>query len=64
LIVLPQVSFSAEKPLIIAFRGDARNLDPHATMEATTTSIQLKMFEKPQVFKDLFYYTLLLYEGD
>ena len=36
----------AEKPLVIAFRGDAATLDPHARNETTTTTIQRHVYDQ------------------
>jgi ABC-type transport system substrate-binding protein len=44
-LLLPQIGFSAEKPLIIAFRRDAARLDPHSRNETTTTTIQKHFYE-------------------
>jgi len=46
MIFIPQVGFGEEKPLTIAFRGDAISLDPHASMSTTTTAIQLNIFDR------------------
>ena len=42
----PSLSVSAEKPLVIAFRGDAAILDPHARGETVTLSIQSHIYER------------------
>jgi peptide/nickel transport system substrate-binding protein len=44
-LLLPQIGFSADKPLVIAFRGDAARLDPHSRNETTTTTIQRHFYE-------------------
>ncbi len=36
----------ADKPLVIAFRGDAATLDPHARNETTTTTIQRHVYDQ------------------
>jgi peptide/nickel transport system substrate-binding protein len=41
-----QYGLSAEKPLIIAFRGDAATMDPHARAETTTLAIQGNIYER------------------
>lgn len=38
--------WSAEKPLVIGFEGDAATLDPHARNETTTTTIQRHVYEQ------------------
>jgi peptide/nickel transport system substrate-binding protein len=44
-LLLPQIGFSADKPLVIGFRGDAARLDPHSRNETTTVSIQRHFYE-------------------
>jgi peptide/nickel transport system substrate-binding protein len=50
-LLLPQIGFAADKPLVIAFRGDAARLDPHSRNETTTAAIQ-KHFYETLVFLD------------
>ena len=53
-LMLPQSALSAEKPLIIAFEGDAATLDPHGRNETTTTTFQRHVYESLVAFdKDL-----------
>jgi peptide/nickel transport system substrate-binding protein len=53
-VIGPQIAVSAEKPLIIAFEGDAATLDPHGRNETTTTTLQRHVYEQLVVFdKDL-----------
>ncbi|RJQ52247.1 MAG: ABC transporter substrate-binding protein [Desulfobacteraceae bacterium] len=44
-LIAPSFGFSAEKPLIIAFEGDAATLDPHGRNETTTTTLQRHCYE-------------------
>jgi len=44
-LLLPQIGFSADKPLVIAFRGDASRLDPHSRNETTNSSIVRHFYE-------------------
>jgi peptide/nickel transport system substrate-binding protein len=53
-LLAPQLALSAEKPLIIAFEGDAATLDPHGRNETTTTTFQRHVYESLVAFdKDL-----------
>jgi peptide/nickel transport system substrate-binding protein len=38
--------FAQDKPLVIAFEGDAATLDPHGRNETTTTTIQRHVFDQ------------------
>ena len=49
-LLLPQMGFSADKPLVVAFRGDAARLDPHSRNETTTVTIQRHFYEPLVVF--------------
>ena len=51
-LLLPQMGFSADKPLVVAFRGDAARLDPHSRNETTTVTIQRHFYE-PLVVLDM-----------
>lgn len=53
LIFSPGAS-AAEKPLVIAFRGDAARLDPHSRNETTTTTIQRHIYDCLIEFDDNF----------
>ena len=44
-LLLPQAAL-AEKPLVIAFRGDAATLDPHGRNETTTFAIQAHFYDR------------------
>lgn len=51
---MPQFALSVDKPLIIAFEGDAATLDPHGRNETTTTTFQRHVYETLVAFdKDL-----------
>ena len=53
-LLAPHLALSAEKPLIIAFEGDAATLDPHGRNETTTTTFQRHVYESLVAFdKDL-----------
>jgi len=44
--LLPGMIFAQDKPLVIAFEGDAATLDPHGRNETTTTTIQRHVFDQ------------------
>lgn len=44
-LVLPAAASAEDKPLVIAFEGDAATLDPHGRNETTTTTIQRHVYE-------------------
>ena len=44
-LIVPQVVFAAEKPLVIALKGDAARFDPHSRAEGNTTTIQRYIFD-------------------
>ena len=46
ILILPQTGMGAEKPLTIAFKGDAVTLDPPMRAEITTFSIQGAIFDR------------------
>jgi peptide/nickel transport system substrate-binding protein len=46
ILLLTATSASAEKPLVIAYRGDAATLDPHGRLETTTLGIQANVFDR------------------
>ncbi len=50
-IVVVGAAWAAERPLTIAFRGDAATLDPHGRLEATSLNIQAHIF-RPLIFLD------------
>ncbi len=46
LLLFTQMGLATEKPLRIAFRGDAATLDPHGRNENTTFNIQAHIFDR------------------
>ena len=46
LVMAAGLAAAEEKPLIIAFRGDAATLDPHGRSETTTIAIQAHFYER------------------
>ena len=45
-LLFPAAAMSEDKPLVIAFRGDAATLDPHGRNETTTSTIQLHFYDR------------------
>ena len=45
-LLFPAAAMSEDKPLVIAFRGDAATLDPHGRNETTTQTIQLHFYDR------------------
>ena len=46
LVLVPQYSLADEKPLMVAYRGDATTMDPHGRTESTNTMILNHIFTK------------------